>query len=48
MTALDDKLSEQAAITAELQRMETDETVTEEAGGDMRDTLIQRWKKLDE
>jgi HK97 family phage major capsid protein len=48
MTALDDKLSEQARITAELRRMETDEETTEENDGDLRDTLIKRWKKLDE
>jgi HK97 family phage major capsid protein len=48
MTALDDKLAEQARITAELRRMETDEETTEENDGDLRDTLIARWKKLDE
>lgn len=47
MTALDDKLAEQARITAELKRMEDDEDVTEEAGADLRDTLIKRWKQLD-
>ena len=48
MTALDDKLAEQARIKAELQRMEDDDSVTEETDGDLRDTLVARWKKLDE
>jgi hypothetical protein len=48
MTALDDKLSEQARITAELRRMEDDEDITEEAGADLRDTLVKRWKTLDD
>jgi hypothetical protein len=48
VTALDDKLAEQARITAELQRMENDGEVTEEKDGDLRDTLIDRWKVLDE
>jgi HK97 family phage major capsid protein len=49
MTALDDKLAEQARITAELRRMEEDDDITEEGGGaDLRDTLIKRWKQLDE
>jgi HK97 family phage major capsid protein len=48
MTALKDKLAEQARIRAELQRMETSEETTEENDGDLRDTLIERWKQLDE
>ena len=48
MPALDDKLAEQARIKAELQRMENDGDITEESEGDLRDTLIARWKKLDE
>jgi vacuolar-type H+-ATPase catalytic subunit A/Vma1 len=49
VTALDDKLAEQARITAELRRMEEDDDITEEGGGaDLRDTLIKRWKQLDE
>ena len=48
MTALQDKLDEMGRIKAELQRMENDEEVTEEEGGDLRDTLVSRWKKLDE
>jgi len=48
MAALDDKLAEQARIKAELQRMENDGDITEEDQGDLRDTLIARWKKLDE
>ena len=47
MTALKDKLAEQARIKAELQRMETSEETTEENDGDLRDTLIERWKQLD-
>jgi HK97 family phage major capsid protein len=48
MAALQDLLDEQARITAELQRMENDEETTEEADGNLRDTLIARWRKLDE
>jgi len=48
MTALKDKLAEQARIKAELQRMETSEETTEENDGDLRDTLVERWKQLDE
>ena len=48
MTALQDKLDEQARIRAELQRMEDDDSVTEESDGDLRDTLVARWKTLDE
>src|SRR5215469_14878646 len=48
MTALDDKLAEQDRIKAELQRMEDDDSVSEETDGDLRDTLVKRWKELDE
>jgi HK97 family phage major capsid protein len=48
VTALQDKLDEQARIKAELQRMEDDDQVTEEDGGDLRDTLVARWKRLDD
>jgi HK97 family phage major capsid protein len=48
MAALQDLLDEQARITAELQRMEKDEETTEESDGDLRDTLIARWRKLDD
>lgn len=48
MPALDEKLAEMARIKAELQRMEDDDSVTEETDGDLRDTLVSRWKKLDE
>jgi len=48
MPALDDKLAEMARIKSELQRMEDDDSVTEESDGDLRDTLVARWKKLDE
>ena len=47
MTALKDKLAEQARIKAELQRMEGSEDTTEETDGDYRDTLIERWTQLD-
>src|SRR6266700_6687952 len=48
MTALDDKLAEQARIKAELRRMEENGETTEETDGDLRDTLVKRWRKLDE
>ena len=48
MATLQDLLDEQARITAELQRMESDDETTEEADGNYRDTLIARWRKLDE
>lgn len=47
MAALQDILDEQARIKGELQRMEADESTTEEADGDLRDTLIARWEELD-
>jgi HK97 family phage major capsid protein len=47
MTALQDILDEQARIKEELRRMEGDESVTEEADGDYRDTLLARWEELD-
>ncbi len=48
MTALDDKLAEQARIKAELRRMEENGETTEETDGDLRDTLVKRWRKLDD
>jgi hypothetical protein len=48
MAALQELLDEQARIKNELQRMEDDDTVTEETDGDLRDTLLQRWEELDE
>jgi hypothetical protein len=48
MTALDDKLAEQARIKAELRRMEDNGETTEENDGDLRDTLVKRWRKLDD
>ena len=48
MATLQDKLDEMARIKGELQRMDDDDTITEETGGDLRDTLIQRWQQLDE
>ena len=47
MTALQEILDEQARIKQELQRMEDDETVTEENDGDLRDTLVDRYEFLD-
>jgi len=47
MSTLKDKLEEMARIKGELQQMEDDDTVTEENGGDLRDTLIDRWETLD-
>ena len=48
MAALKDILAEQARIRDELQRMENDNETTEEDGGNLRDTLIERWKELDD
>jgi HK97 family phage major capsid protein len=48
MATLDEKLAEQRELKAQLQRMEDDDSVTEENDGDLRDTLVARWKKLDE
>jgi HK97 family phage major capsid protein len=47
MATLKEKLDEMARIKGELQRMENDDTVTEEDSGDLRDTLVQRWEQLD-
>jgi len=47
LTALKDILDEMARIKQELQRMETDESVTEEDDGNYRDTLLDRWEGLD-
>jgi HK97 family phage major capsid protein len=48
MATLKEKTEEMARIKAELQRMETSEETTEENDGDLRDTLVERWKQLDE
>jgi len=48
MAALKDILAEQSRIRDELQRMENDNETTEEDGGNLRDTLIERWKDLDD
>jgi hypothetical protein len=48
MAALKDILDEQARIKQELQRMENDETTTEEHDGDLRDTLLNQWEELDQ
>jgi hypothetical protein len=47
MATLQEKLDEMARIRTDLQKMENDESVTEEDGGDMRDTLVARWEQLD-
>src|SRR5215472_14092385 len=47
MATLQAILDEQARIKGELQRMEEDDTVTEEDSGDLRDTLVERWEQLD-
>jgi hypothetical protein len=47
MATLQEILDEQARIKTELQRMEDDDSVTEENDGDLRDTLLQRWEELD-
>ena len=47
MSTLDDKLEEMARIKAELQRMEADDSITEEDSADLRDTMIARWEQLD-
>jgi HK97 family phage major capsid protein len=47
VSTLKEIIEEQARIREELQRMEDDDTVTEEDGGDLRDTLISRWEELD-
>jgi len=48
MAALKDLLAEQARIKEALQKMENDEETTEEDGGNLRDTMIERWKELDD
>jgi HK97 family phage major capsid protein len=48
MATLKEKSEEMARIKGELQRMETSEETTEENDGDLRDTLVERWKQLDE
>jgi len=48
MATLQELLDEQASITAEIQRMENDPETTEESDGNYRDTLIARWRKLDD
>jgi HK97 family phage major capsid protein len=47
MATLKEKQEEMARIKADLQRMEADDTVTEEDSGDLRDTLVERWEQLD-
>src|SRR6516164_6985863 len=47
MATLQEILDEQARIKTELQRMEDDDSVTEEDSGDLRDTLVARWEVLD-
>lgn len=47
MARLQDLLDEQARVRAELQRMEEDDSVTEEDSADLRDTLVERWEELE-
>jgi len=47
VATLQEILDEQARIKNELQRMEEDDSVTEEDSGDLRDTLVERWESLD-
>ena len=47
MATLQDLLDEQARVKNELQRMEADESVTEEDSADLRDTLVERWEELE-
>jgi HK97 family phage major capsid protein len=47
VATLQEILDEQARVKNELQRMEDDDSVTEEDSGDMRDTLVERWEMLD-
>jgi hypothetical protein len=47
MAALQEYLDEMARIKNELQRMEDNPETTEEADGDLRDTLLSRWEDLD-
>jgi HK97 family phage major capsid protein len=47
VATLQELLDEQARVKAELQRMEEDQSVTEEDSADLRDTLIERYEDLD-
>lgn len=47
MATLDEIIDEQNKIHAELERMAADAESTEDADGDLRDTLVKRWKDLD-
>jgi HK97 family phage major capsid protein len=47
MATLKEKSEEMARIKGELQRMEDSEDTTEENDGDLRDTLVERWRQLD-
>ena len=48
MATLKELLKEKAEIEAELRRMESDDSVTEEKDGSFRDTLVERWEEIDE
>ncbi len=48
MATLDDIIREQNTIHEELERIAADPDTTEEKDGNMRDTLVSRWKELDE
>jgi HK97 family phage major capsid protein len=47
MATLDDLLDEQNVIRAELAQLDDNPDTTEEDHGDLRDTLIKRWKDLE-
>jgi hypothetical protein len=47
LATLQEYLDEMARIKNELQRMESEETITEENDGDYRDSLLTRWEELD-
>ena len=48
MATLDDIIREQNTIHEELERIAADPDTTEEKDGNIRDTLVGRWKSLDE
>src|SRR6266581_8037392 len=48
MATLDDIIREQNTIHEELERIASDPDTTEDKDGNMRDTLVSRWKELDE
>src|SRR6266699_3674812 len=47
VATLKELLKEKGEIEAELRRMESDDSVTEEKDGNYRDTLVERWEEVD-